>query len=178
MPASLLRAATRRGAPAGLGAGMAEGSRAAFPAPEAGAAAVGRAAWPELPRVLIVDDNPAMREILRDLLDDAGFEVVSEAGDAEQGVPLAQSLAPDVVLMDVSLPGQDGLAATRRIRRLSPATRVVVFTSFDGAWVGREAIAAGASAFLAKGTPADDILEAVRRAWLAGPAGGPALGDD
>jgi Response regulator receiver domain len=84
-----------------------------------------------LPRVLIVDDAPAMRAALRGLLEDHGLAVIGEAADGLQAVTLAADLQPDVVVMDVRMPGLDGLQATTRITGAHPNIRVVVYSVFD-----------------------------------------------
>jgi CheY-like chemotaxis protein len=123
------------------------------------------------PRVLLVDDSTAMRRVLRGLLEDAGIPVVGEAGDGAQGVELAEELRPDVVLMDWRMPQLDGLQATARIRRQLPEVQVVMFSSAEGVGGGILARQAGASAFVAKGSPPEQLCAAVLAAWQ--PPGGP-----
>jgi NarL family two-component system response regulator LiaR len=92
-----------------------------------------------------------------------GLEVVGEAADGAEAAELAQRLAPDVVLMDLVMPGVDGVAATRRLRELSPATKVIVLTSFDGDENVFPAIRAGAAGYLLKDVRPQELADAVRR---------------
>jgi DNA-binding NarL/FixJ family response regulator len=116
-------------------------------------------------RVLLADDQALVRAGFRALLDaQADFEVVGEAADGEQAVAMARSLHPDVVLMDIRMPGLDGLAATARIaadQRLS-AVRVVILTTFELDEYVFEALRAGASGFLVKDTEPIELIRGVR----------------
>jgi DNA-binding NarL/FixJ family response regulator len=116
-------------------------------------------------RVLIADDQVLVRAGFRALLDaQPGIEVVGEAGDGAEAVRLARSLAPDVVLMDVRMPGTDGLEATRVIAAdpQLAGVRIVILTTFDLDDYVYEALRAGASGFLLKDTEPVDLLAAVR----------------
>lgn len=116
-------------------------------------------------RVLVVDDHPVVRAGLVGLLSSAGdLEVVGEAGDGKAGVELAASLAPDVVLMDLRMPRLDGAGATAQIVESLPETRVVVLTTFENDADILRAVEAGASGYLLKDTPRDELIEAVRAA--------------
>jgi CheY-like chemotaxis protein len=117
------------------------------------------------PRVLLVDDNPAMRRALRGLLEDAGIQVIGEAANGLEGIAQAELLQPDVVLMDWRMPQLDGLQATARIRQQLPHVRVVMFSSAEGAGQGDRARQAGASTLVAKGAPPEQLCAAVRAAW-------------
>ncbi|WP_447009194.1 response regulator transcription factor [Saccharothrix hoggarensis] len=116
-------------------------------------------------RVVLVDDQPLVREGLRALLDRAeDITVVGEAADAASGVAVVRRERPDVVLMDIRMPGGDGIAATRRIVA-DPELRdvhVVVLTTFDTDEHLLDAVRAGAAGFLLKDTSPDDLREAVR----------------
>jgi DNA-binding NarL/FixJ family response regulator len=116
-------------------------------------------------RVLLADDQALVRAGFRSLLEaQPDIEVVGEADDGEAAVRMATELAPDVVLMDIRMPGVDGLAATRRIaddERLS-GVRVVILTTFGLDEYVFEAIRAGASGFLVKDTEPAELLQAVR----------------
>jgi DNA-binding NarL/FixJ family response regulator len=116
-------------------------------------------------RVLLVDDHRLVRAGLAALL--AGtqdIEVVGEASDGQQAVELASRLKPDVVLMDLSMPVLDGVAATRHIVAASPATHVVVLTSFADHHRVTDAVAAGAVGYLLKDCDPRDVVTAVRSA--------------
>jgi len=116
-------------------------------------------------RLLVVDDQTLVRMGLRMLCDAADdVEVVGDADSGQEAVRLAERLAPDVVLMDLRMPGVDGTTATRRILAARPATRVVVLTTFDDDDHLYPALAAGACGFLVKDAPPEEILAAVRRA--------------
>jgi DNA-binding NarL/FixJ family response regulator len=116
-------------------------------------------------RVLLVDDHPVVREGLRGLLAaEVDLEVVGEAGDGEVAVRLAMDLLPDVVLMDLRMPGTDGVAATSRITRELPGVRVLVLTTYDTDGDILRAVEAGATGYLLKDTPAAQLTAAVRAA--------------
>jgi DNA-binding NarL/FixJ family response regulator len=116
-------------------------------------------------RVLLADDQALVRAGFRALLDSApDIEVVAEAADGEEAVRLARAERPDVVLMDIRMPGVDGLAAAGRVLAdpALEATRVVILTTFDLDEYIFEALRAGASGFLVKDTEPGDLLRAVR----------------
>jgi DNA-binding NarL/FixJ family response regulator len=116
-------------------------------------------------RVLVADDQELVRAGFCVILGAAeGIDVVGEAADGEQAVTLAATLAPHVVLMDIRMPGMDGLAATRQITARQPAPKVVMLTTFDLDDYVYEALRAGASGFLLKDSPRADLLAAVRAA--------------
>jgi CheY-like chemotaxis protein len=117
------------------------------------------------PRVLLVDDAAAIRNALRGVLEDAGIEVVGEAPDGAQGVALAASLRPDVVLMDLRMPSSDGFEATAKIVDQLPEVRVVVLSAYESEESAEAVRAAGAFAFLPKHCGADRIRETVVAAW-------------
>ena len=109
--------------------------------------------------VLIVDDQPLARAGFKAVLEATGsITVVGEAEDGERAVELARSLDPDVVLMDVRMPGMDGIEATRRM----PRQRVLILTTFGLDDYIIEALRAGASGFLLKDAPVEELVRAVR----------------
>jgi NarL family two-component system response regulator LiaR len=113
--------------------------------------------------VLIVDDHPVVRQGLRAFLDsEEDIEVVGEAGDGAEAVRKAGELRPDVVLMDLVLPGMDGVASTLEIRKTSPSSRVLVLTSFGDNEKVFPAIKAGAMGYLLKDSSAEDLGRAIR----------------
>ncbi len=114
-------------------------------------------------RIVVVDDHPVVRGGLRALIDTLeGLEVVGEAADGESAVRKVQLLRPDVVLMDVRMPGGDGIEATRRIRASVPDTAVLVLTMHDDDATVFTAMQAGARGYLLKGASQDEIIGAVR----------------
>jgi DNA-binding NarL/FixJ family response regulator len=116
-------------------------------------------------RILIVDDHAVVREGLRTFLSlQDGLEVVGEAGDGEAAVRVAEQLRPDVVLMDLVMPRQDGVAAMRELRRRLPGTRVIVLTSFTEDQRLLPAIQAGAAGYLLKSVQPSELARAVRAA--------------
>ncbi|MFD6055394.1 response regulator [Agromyces sp. NPDC060279] len=114
------------------------------------------------PRVLLVDDHGAIREALRIMLESHGLVVVGEAADGETAVRNAAALRPDVVLMDLRMPGMGGVAATREIQARGLAD-VLVLTSFDEDELVFGAIRAGAAGFLLKTADAATLVDAVHR---------------
>lgn len=114
-------------------------------------------------RVLVVDDHPVVRRGLRALLDTLdGIEVVGEASDGETAVDLVRQIGPDVVLMDLHMPGMGGIEATRRIAQQGRAPAVLVMTMFDGDEMVVTAVQAGARGYLVKGAEQDEISRALR----------------
>lgn len=114
-------------------------------------------------RVVLADDQPLVRAALQMVITDTDdVEVVGEAGDGAEAVRLTEELAPDVVVMDIRMPGMDGIEATRLITAATTSTHVVVLTTFDDDDYVYGALRAGASGFLVKDMALDDILAAVR----------------
>ena len=113
--------------------------------------------------VLIVDDHAVVRRGLRAFLESEGdIEVVGEAADGAGALQQVQELLPDVVLMDLVMPGMDGITATRKIREICPSSRVLVLTSFSEDDKIFPSIKAGAQGYLLKDTPAEDLGRAIR----------------
>jgi DNA-binding NarL/FixJ family response regulator len=120
-------------------------------------------------RVLVVDDHPIVRQGLRSFLSSrTGIEVVGEAGDAEEGLAEASRLLPDVVLMDLVMPGGGAVEAIAAIRGLSPAPRLVVLTSFSSDDQVLPAVRAGASGYVMKDAPPAEVEAAVRAVHRGG----------
>ncbi|GAA0990444.1 response regulator transcription factor [Acrocarpospora macrocephala] len=116
-------------------------------------------------RVLLVDDQHLVRMGLRMLFDSApDIEVVGEAANGSDAVRLVDDTVPDVVLMDLRMPGLDGVAATKRIMSARPSTRILALTTFDDDDHLYPVLSAGACGFLVKDTAPADLLDAVRRA--------------
>jgi len=114
-------------------------------------------------RVVLADDQQLIRTALRMVIADIeDMEVVGEAANGEEAVALAEQLAPDVVVMDIRMPGMDGIEATRRITGGDGESRIVVLTTFDDDDYVYGALRAGASGFLVKDMALDDILTAIR----------------
>ncbi|MGW2371899.1 response regulator [Kitasatospora sp. NPDC001683] len=114
-------------------------------------------------RVVLADDQPLVRAALEMVIaETTDVEVVGEAGDGAEAVRLAAELRPDVVVMDIRMPGTDGIEATRQVTADGGPTRVVVLTTFDEDEHVYAALRAGASGFLVKDMALDDILAAVR----------------
>lgn len=124
-------------------------------------------ALPARPTVLVVDDVPETRELLRFLLQDEGISVVGEAGTGEQALELAQSLRPDVVLMDMMMPGMDGVSATRAIVDALPATKIVMLSYCDDPKLREAAFTAGAFDYFIKDQSTVGLSGAVMDAWYA-----------
>jgi len=116
-------------------------------------------------RLLIVDDHPVVRDGLSGMFaPDPGFEVVGEAADGAEAVRLAQALKPDVILMDLRMPGMDGVTAITELARRHIAVRVLVLTTYDTDSYVLPAIEAGATGYLLKDSPRAELLRAVREA--------------
>lgn len=115
-------------------------------------------------RLLLVDDQALVRGAMGALLElEEDLTVVAEAADGAEAADRAAQARPDVCLMDIQMPGVDGVAATRAVREVSPSTRVLIVTTFARPGYLRRALDAGASGFIAKDTPAAQLAHAVRR---------------
>ena len=114
-------------------------------------------------RILLADDQPLLRTGFRMVLGgEPDLDIVAEAGDGVEAVDLARRLLPDVVLMDIRMPRMDGVAATKSIVDAKLPVRVLILTTFDLDEYVVGALRAGASGFLAKDVPADDLVAAIR----------------
>jgi two-component system nitrate/nitrite response regulator NarL len=115
-------------------------------------------------RVLLADDNARFRSVLRQLLErDPEIEVVAEAGDGSEALELSEEHAPDVVLMDLSMPGLDGLEATYELKSRFPGLTVLMLSVGDKEQEIAAGLANGASEYLVKGGPASEIVAAIKR---------------
>lgn len=113
--------------------------------------------------ILLADDHPVVRESLMALLEVTGdLRVVGVAGDGREAVAKAAELAPDVVVMDISMPGMDGIEATRHIRTARPQARVVVLSMFGDAEHVHRALEAGATGYVLKESAGTDLVAAIR----------------
>jgi DNA-binding NarL/FixJ family response regulator len=117
-------------------------------------------------RVLLVDDHDLFRTGLRNLLEEQGVDIVGEAGDGAQAVRLVRELAPDVVVMDLNMPGVSGVEATRQVTTAAPLTRVVVLTISDQDADVLDAILAGACGYLMKDASIDELMAGIRAASI------------
>jgi NarL family two-component system response regulator LiaR len=115
--------------------------------------------------VMLIDDHRVVRQGLRDFLELQGdIEIVGEASSGEEGVQIARELLPDVVLMDLVMPGIDGVETTRRVKAASPSSRVIVLTSFADDNKVFPAIKAGAISYLLKDISPEELAHAIRAA--------------
>lgn len=114
-------------------------------------------------RVVLIDDHPAMRAAFRMILEASGIDVIGEAGDGDAAIALVAAEQPDVALMDVRMPGRDGISATEEIVAGAARTAVLVLTTFDDDEVLFGALGAGAAGFLVKNAAPEEIIDAVRR---------------
>ena len=130
-------------------------------------------------RLLLADDQALVRGALATLLDlEADMEVVAEVGNGDEVVPAALAHRPDVALLDVEMPGLDGIAATAALHEALPKVRVLIVTTFGRPGFLRRALQAGASGFVVKDTPARQLAEAVRRVHAGLRVVDPALAAD
>lgn len=113
-------------------------------------------------RVVIIDDTPDLRELLKLALMRGGFEVVAEAGDGREGIEVVRTTRPDVILLDLAMPVMDGIEALPTIRRLCPTAKIVVLSGFGAQQMSARAVAAGADGYVQKGAPLTTILDYVR----------------
>lgn len=127
-------------------------------------------------RLLIVDDHPVVRDGLRGIFAaEDGFEVVGEAQDGAEAMARASELKPDVVLMDLRMPAMGGVEAIARLRETVPPARVLVLTTYDSDHDVLPAIEAGATGYLLKDAPRDQLVRAVRAAYRGEPVLSPSV---
>ena len=117
---------------------------------------------PDKIRILLVDDQRLMREGLRTLLElEPDLQVAGEAGDGQAALDACAALSPDVVLMDIRMPGMDGVEATRRLRHLCPDCLILALTVHDDKQYFMQMLAEGASGYITKQAAADDLVAAI-----------------
>jgi DNA-binding NarL/FixJ family response regulator len=117
-------------------------------------------------RVLLVDDHDLFRTGLRNLLEEQGVPVIGEAGTGAEAIRYVRELAPDVVVMDLNMPGMSGVEATRQITSIAPLTRVVVLTISDQDGDVMDAILAGACGYLLKDSSIHDLIRGINSAAI------------
>jgi DNA-binding NarL/FixJ family response regulator len=128
--------------------------------------------------VMLVDDHPVVREGLRGMIDaEPDLAVVGEAGSGAEAVAMAESLYPDVILMDLRMPNVDGVTATERILAVLPRTRIVVLTTYESDTEILRAVEAGAAGYLLKDASRSELAEAVRDAARGKTVLAPAVAD-
>lgn len=121
-------------------------------------------------RVLLADDHQIVRKGFRAILARAAdIEIVAEANDGQSAIRLAKELAPDVVLMDIAMPGCDGIEAARRIQAAPAAPRVVILTGLDSRATVREALDRGVKGFVSKLDGFEEVITAVREVYAGKP---------
>jgi NarL family two-component system response regulator LiaR len=117
-------------------------------------------------KVLIADDHAVVRDGTRRILEqEADMDVVAEAADGEEAVRLAGSTRPDVAIMDISMPGVDGIEATKRIKALYPATTVLILSAYDDDQFVFSLLQAGAAGYLLKSVRGRELIDAVRQVY-------------
>lgn len=117
-------------------------------------------------RILIADDHGVLRAGLRALLNaEPDLEVVGEAADGNEALRLVEKLRPDVLLLDISMPGPGGIEVTRRVKRAQPDTRVLILTVHEDEGLLREAIRAGAAGYIVKRAVESELINAIHAVW-------------
>lgn len=128
----------------------------------------------EVITVVLCDDVPQLRTLLRYSLEEhPDLRVVGEAGDGKAGIEVIEEQQPDAVVLDLSMPGMDGLQVIPRIRELSPATQIVVFSGFTADRMAAEALQLGAQRYLEKGEDIDTVIATIRLVVAERDAGAP-----
>ena len=114
-------------------------------------------------RVLLVDDHEVARRGLRTVLaSDADLDIVSEAVNGEEGVKRAAELQPSIILLDIGLPGINGIQAARQMRVLSPESRIIFLSQHDSIQIAKDALSAGGHGYVVKSDAGRDLLQAIR----------------
>ncbi len=117
-----------------------------------------------MPSVVIADDHQVVRHGIRTILEKQGFQVLSECGDGLAAVETVERLRPDILVLDLVMPGLHGLDVARRVAKASPSTRVVVLSMYDNEGYVLEALRAGVMGYVLKGVHSSELVTAVRRA--------------
>jgi two-component system, NarL family, response regulator DegU len=115
-------------------------------------------------RLMLVDDHSVLRQGMRRTFEEEGYDVVAEANDGNEAIRLAAQFTPDVIVMDVSMPGMDGVEATRRIVAANPNQRIVMLTMHIDHTVMDNALKAGAIGYITKDCTSDEIIDIVKQA--------------
>lgn len=114
-------------------------------------------------RVLLADDHPFVREGVREhLVKQSDIEVIGEASDGEETIQKAKKLHPDILILDIRMPGVDGLAVARRLRKTVPATKIIAFTMYDNRKYVLDIVRSGARGYITKDAPASDLVGAIK----------------
>jgi DNA-binding NarL/FixJ family response regulator len=130
-----------------------------------GERAVGHSARP---RILLAEDNTAMRRTLRELLEDEGLDVVGEAADGVEAIERAHELRPDLILMDLRMPRMDGIEATRLVKENVPGVRVLMLSAYADPSLTERAVAVGADGYVVKGTSYQLLVDEIERVTSPG----------
>jgi DNA-binding NarL/FixJ family response regulator len=131
----------------------------------------------ELPTVVLADDHALVREMLFERLSREGMEVVALASSGDRAIELASSDPPDVVVLDIDMPGRSAFEAAREVQRISPATRVIFLSAFVHDRYVEQALEVGASGYLTKADPPQAIVDAIRKVNEGGTCFSPAVLD-
>ena len=118
-----------------------------------------------MPKILIVDDASLMRTIIKDVIVKRGFEIVGEAKDGYEAVEMFRMYSPDLVFLDITMPGLNGIEALRQIMEINPRAKVIMCSALGQKQLVAEAIQIGASDFIVKPFKADRVLEAIQRVF-------------
>lgn len=118
-------------------------------------------------KIMLVDDHELVRTGVRRLLEDnPDLDIVGEAGSGEEAITLVKELGPDVVLMDLNMPGIGGLETTRKLKHLTPNVRIIIVTMVDDTMFPTRLLKAGASGYLTKGAQSEEIMRAIREVMV------------
>ena len=121
-------------------------------------------------RILLADDHPVVREGLASILKAKDIKVIGEASDGEEACRLYDQLSPDILILDLRMPKNDGVQVVTELMRRTPKPRIIVMTTYEGEEDVRRALSAGAKGYVLKGTKRDQILETVRKVYEGQPS--------